>query len=162
MPLGDPLAEGTRLGPLVSAAQRDRVLGYIERGAAEGARTVTGGPQRPAGLSTGYYVLPTVFADVKPDMAIAQEEIFGPVLSIIDYASEDEAVEIANGTPYGLAAGGLVGGPGSCGGGRAAGCGPARSRSTAGRSTWPPRSAGSGSPATAGNSACTAWRSTWR
>src|SRR6185437_675233 len=102
---GDPLAEGTRLGPLVSAAQRDRVLGYIERGQAEGARTVTGGPQRPAGLDTGYYVLPTVFAGVKPDMAIAQEEIFGPVLSIIDYASEDEAVEIANGTPYGLAAG---------------------------------------------------------
>jgi aldehyde dehydrogenase (NAD+) len=102
---GDPLAEGTRLGPLVSAAQRDRVLGFIERGQAEGARTVTGGPQRPAGLSTGYYVLPTVFANVKPDMAIAQEEIFGPVLSIIDYSSEDEAVEIANGTPYGLAAG---------------------------------------------------------
>jgi aldehyde dehydrogenase (NAD+) len=102
---GDPLAEGTRLGPLVSAAQRDRVLGYIERGQAEGARTVTGGPQRPAGLDTGYYVLPTVFAGVKPDMAVAQEEIFGPVLSIIDYASEDEAVEIANGTPYGLAAG---------------------------------------------------------
>jgi aldehyde dehydrogenase (NAD+) len=102
---GDPLAEGTRLGPLVSAAQRDRVLGFIERGQAEGARTVTGGPQRPAGRSTGYYVLPTVFASVKPDMAIAQEEIFGPVLSIIDYSSEDEAVEIANGTPYGLAAG---------------------------------------------------------
>jgi aldehyde dehydrogenase (NAD+) len=102
---GDPLAEGTRLGPLASAAQRDRVRGYIERGLAEGARLVAGGPQRPEGLGTGYYVLPTVFADVKPDMAIAQEEIFGPVLSVIGYSSEDEAVEIANGTPYGLAAG---------------------------------------------------------
>jgi aldehyde dehydrogenase (NAD+) len=66
---------------------------------------VAGGPQRPAGLDTGYYVLPTVFADVKPDMTIAQEEIFGPVLSVIGYSSEDEAVDIANGTPYGLAAG---------------------------------------------------------
>jgi aldehyde dehydrogenase (NAD+) len=102
---GDPLAEGTKLGPLASAAQRDRVRGYIERGLAEGARLVAGGPQRPEGLDSGYYVLPTVFADVKPDMAIAQEEIFGPVLSVIGYSSEDEAVEIANGTPYGLAAG---------------------------------------------------------
>jgi aldehyde dehydrogenase (NAD+) len=102
---GDPTGEGTRLGPLVSAAQRDRVRQYIERGLAEGARAVAGGPQRPAGLDTGYYVLPTVFADVKPDMTIAQEEIFGPVLSVIGYSSEDEAVDIANGTPYGLAAG---------------------------------------------------------
>src|SRR5258708_38014687 len=77
----------------------------MERGVAEGARAVAGGPQRPAGLDTGYYVLPTVFADVKPDMTIAQEEIFGPVLSVIGYSSEDEAVDIANGTPYGLAAG---------------------------------------------------------
>ena len=101
---GDPLAEGIRLGPLVSAAQRDRVRGYIELGVSEGARVAAGGAQPPPGLDTGYYVQPTVFADVTPDMAIAQEEIFGPVLSVIGYRSEDEAVEIANGTPYGLAA----------------------------------------------------------
>ena len=103
-PAGDPLAEGTRIGPLASAAQRDRVVAYIERGIAEGARVVAGGPQRPAGLDDGCYVLPTVFAEVTPGMAIAQEEIFGPVLSVISYASEQEAVAIANGTPYGLAA----------------------------------------------------------
>jgi aldehyde dehydrogenase (NAD+) len=103
-PAGDPLAEGTVLGPLVSAAQRDRVRGYIEGGLAAGARLAAGGAAAPAGLDRGYYVQPTVFADVTPDMAIAQEEIFGPVLSVISYGSEDEAVEIANGTPYGLAA----------------------------------------------------------
>jgi len=102
---GDPLAEGTRLGPLASAAQRDRVIGYIERGIAEGGRIATGGTQRPDGMEVGYYVLPTVFADVTPEMTIAQEEIFGPVLCVLGYQSEAEAVEIANGTPYGLAAG---------------------------------------------------------
>jgi aldehyde dehydrogenase (NAD+) len=101
---GDPLAAGTRLGPLVSAAQRDRVRGFIEQGLTEGARMVVGGPQAPAGLDHGYFVQPTVFADVRPGMTIAQEEIFGPVLSVLGYASEDEAVQIANGTRYGLAA----------------------------------------------------------
>jgi aldehyde dehydrogenase (NAD+) len=101
---GDPLADGTRLGPLVSAAQRDRVRGYIELGIADGARVVAGGAAPPPGLDTGYYVQPTVFADVTPDMAIATEEIFGPVLSVIPYESEDEAVQIANAVPYGLAA----------------------------------------------------------
>jgi aldehyde dehydrogenase (NAD+) len=103
-PVGDPLGEGTRLGPLVSAVQRDRVRGYIERGVADGARVVTGGAEPPPGLETGYYVQPTVFAEVTPGMAIAQEEIFGPVLSVIGYSSEDEAIQIANGTLYGLAA----------------------------------------------------------
>jgi len=103
-PVGDPLGEGTRLGPLVSAVQRDRVRGYIERGVADGARLVTGGAEPPPGLETGYYVQPTVFAEVTPGMAIAQEEIFGPVLSVIGYSSEEEAIEIANGTLYGLAA----------------------------------------------------------
>jgi aldehyde dehydrogenase (NAD+) len=102
---GDPQAEGTRMGPLASAAQRERVVGYIERGIAEGARMVTGGTERPDGLGDGNYVLPTVFADVTPEMAIAREEIFGPVLCMISYDTEDEAVAIANGTPYGLAAG---------------------------------------------------------
>ena len=102
--VGDPMADGVRVGPLVSAAQRDRVVGYIEQGIAAGARVVAGGPGAPAGLGSGYYVMPTVFADVTPDMVIAQEEIFGPVLCVLAYETEDHAVEIANGTPYGLAA----------------------------------------------------------
>jgi aldehyde dehydrogenase (NAD+) len=104
-PPGDPAADGTRLGPLVSAAQRDRVRGFIERGTAEGARLMVGGAQPPDGLERGFYVRPTVFADVTPEMTIAQEEIFGPVLSVLPYRDEDEAVAIANGTRYGLAAG---------------------------------------------------------
>ncbi|GAA3118088.1 aldehyde dehydrogenase family protein [Planomonospora alba] len=100
--VGDPFDEGTRLGPLVSAAQRDRVIRYINRGQEEGARLVAGGTDRP--LERGFYVAPTVFAGVAPGMAIEQEEIFGPVLSIIPYSrGEDEAVAIADGTPYGLA-----------------------------------------------------------
>jgi aldehyde dehydrogenase (NAD+) len=101
---GDPLAEDTRLGPLASAAQRDRVIGYIEKGLAEGARMATGGTLPPAGLESGCYLPPTVFADVTPDMVVAQEEIFGPVLCLLSYRTEEEAVAIANGTPYGLAA----------------------------------------------------------
>ncbi|MFF8372462.1 aldehyde dehydrogenase family protein [Streptomyces lydicus] len=92
---------GERVGPLVSARQRDRVRGYIERGIAEGARLVAGGPEAPC--PQGYFVSPTVFADVTPGMTLAQEEIFGPVLSLMSYADEDDAVRIANGTVYGLA-----------------------------------------------------------
>ncbi|WP_282693780.1 aldehyde dehydrogenase family protein [Streptomyces sp. CC208A] len=92
---------GDRLGPLVSARQRDRVRGYIEKGIEEGARLVAGGPEAP--LETGYYVSPTVFADVTPGMTIAREEIFGPVVSILRYEGEEEALAIANGTEYGLA-----------------------------------------------------------
>ncbi|MGW2594392.1 aldehyde dehydrogenase family protein [Streptomyces sp. NPDC001515] len=92
---------GERVGPLVNAKQRERVRGYIEKGVAEGARLVAGGPEAP--LPTGYYVSPTVFADVTPEMAIAQEEIFGPVLSILRYEDEEDALRIANGTVYGLA-----------------------------------------------------------
>jgi aldehyde dehydrogenase (NAD+) len=99
--VGDPSEVTTRVGPMVSAAQRDRVRGYIERGMAEGAVLAAGGPEPP--LPQGFYVYPTVFAAVRPDMTIAQEEIFGPVLSVLPYADEDAAVEIANGTPYGLA-----------------------------------------------------------
>lgn len=100
---GDPADESTRLGPVVNAAQRDRVAGYIDRGVAEGARLVAGGPGEPEGFEGGCYVRPTVFADVAPEMAVAQEEIFGPVLSILKYRDTDEAVRIANGTVYGLA-----------------------------------------------------------
>ena len=102
--LGDPLDSATRLGPLISATQRERVEGYIAKGKQEGARVVMGGG-RPAAFSKGYYVEPTIFADVKPKMTIAQEEIFGPVLSVLPYDSEDEAVRIANDTIYGLAGG---------------------------------------------------------
>ncbi|MFF3207932.1 aldehyde dehydrogenase family protein [Streptomyces sp. NPDC002962] len=90
-----------RIGPVVNAAQRDRVRGYIEKGVAEGARLVAGGPDSPR--ERGYFVSPTVFADVTPDMAIAQEEIFGPVLSVLRYEDEEDALRIANGTVYGLA-----------------------------------------------------------
>jgi aldehyde dehydrogenase (NAD+) len=99
---GDPFDPGTRIGPLVSDVQRKRVREYIERGEEEGAKLVTGGAEPPEGLEKGYFVRPTVFSEVKPEMAIAQEEIFGPVLSIIPYDGEDEAAEIANGTIYGL------------------------------------------------------------
>jgi len=101
--LGDPFEETSRLGPLVSDVQRERVRGYIRKGVSDGARLVTGGADAPAGLQRGYYVQPTIFADVRPDMTIAQEEIFGPVLSIIPYDTEEDAVRIANDTIYGLA-----------------------------------------------------------
>jgi len=101
---GDPFDDNTRLGPLVSAAQRDRVRGYIRKGIEEGAKLVTGGPEPPDGLERGYFVRPTVFSEVRNDMTIAQEEIFGPVLAIIPYDDEDDAIRIANDTVYGLAA----------------------------------------------------------
>jgi len=100
----DPQLEGTRLGPLASAAQRDRVLSYLEKGLAEGARLATGGPEQPDGLPVGYYVRPTVFADVTPQMVVASEEIFGPVLCVLPYDTAQDAIDIANGAPYGLAA----------------------------------------------------------
>jgi aldehyde dehydrogenase (NAD+) len=100
---GDPSQESTRIGPSVSAAQRDRVVGYIRKGVEEGATLALGGPEPVDG--PGYFVRPTVFAGVHEDMTIAQEEIFGPVLSILPYTDEDDAVRIANGTQYGLAAG---------------------------------------------------------
>jgi len=100
--LGSALAEGTRLGPLVSALQRDRVRSYIQKGIDEGATLVTGGPEAPEGLARGFFVRPTVFSDVRPEMTIAREEIFGPVLSILPFADEEDAIRIANDTIYGL------------------------------------------------------------
>src|SRR5580693_6313510 len=102
--VGDPLDASTRLGPLISASQRERVEGYIAKGKQEGARVVLGGG-RPAAFAKGYYVEPTIFDDVNAKMTIAQEEIFGPVLSVLPYDTEDEAVRIANDTIYGLAGG---------------------------------------------------------
>lgn len=102
--VGDPRAAETQLGPVVSAMQFDKVQRLIERGIAEGATLVTGGPGRPEHLNRGYYVRPTVFGHVTPGMTIEREEIFGPVLSVISYENEDDAVQIANDTVYGLAA----------------------------------------------------------
>jgi aldehyde dehydrogenase (NAD+) len=102
---GDPQAQDTRLGPLVSAVQRDRVRSYIQKGVEEGAKLIAGGADAPEGLERGFFVQPTVFSEVRPDMTIAQEEIFGPVLAILPYEDEDEAVAIANDTIYGLAGG---------------------------------------------------------
>ena len=102
--VGDPLAETTKLGPLSSQAQLERVRSYIQKGMQEGAELVAGGAEPPQGVPQGgYYVRPTVFGRVRNDMAIAQEEIFGPVLAIIPYQDEDEAVRLANDTVYGLA-----------------------------------------------------------
>ena len=108
---GDPFQPTTRLGPLVSAVQRDRVRGYIKKGQDEGAKLLTGGAEAPEGLDKGFFVKPTVFSEVGRDMTIAQEEIFGPVLSILPYDTEEEAVEIANDTVYGLAGGVWSGDP---------------------------------------------------
>ncbi|MBE7480748.1 MAG: aldehyde dehydrogenase family protein [Polyangiaceae bacterium] len=103
--LGNALEGKGRLGPLVSAAQRERVLGYIRRGIEEGATLVTGGAEPPADQPRGFFVRPTVFSDVRPEMSIAQEEIFGPVLCIIPYDTEEDAIRIANDSIYGLGGG---------------------------------------------------------
>ena len=102
MIVGDPFEKTTALGPLASAAQRDRVNGYIQKGIDEGAKVVVGGVGVPEGCATGYYVKPTVFSNVINSMTIARDEIFGPVLSIIAYDTEEEAIQIANDTVYGL------------------------------------------------------------
>ena len=109
--VGDPLGGAAKLGPLVSATQRERVINYIKKGIEEGATLVTGGAEMPEGLTKGYFVRPTVFANVNNKMTIAQEEIFGPVLSIIPYDDEEDAVRIANDTIYGLAGGVWSGDP---------------------------------------------------
>lgn len=102
MPVGDPLDEKTHIGPMVSAKQRDNVARYIDIGIAEGAKLVVGGPGKPVGLERGWFVRPTLFAGVAPDSRLAQEEIFGPVLAVLAYRDEDEAVAMANNSAYGL------------------------------------------------------------
>ena len=109
--VADPFEADANLGPLVSETQRERVRGYIRKGVEEGAKLVTGGEDPPAGRDRGYFVQPTVFSEVTPEMTIAQEEIFGPVLAMMPYGTEDEAVEIANNTVYGLAGGVWSGDP---------------------------------------------------
>ena len=101
--IGDPGSEETTMGPLVSEVQFNKVQGLIQKGIEEGATLVCGGPGKPEGLEDGYFVRPTIFSNVTNDMTIAREEIFGPVISILPYSNDDEAIEIANDTPYGLA-----------------------------------------------------------
>jgi acyl-CoA reductase-like NAD-dependent aldehyde dehydrogenase len=109
--LGDPFDAETTLGPMVTEGHRETVRNYIKTGIEEGAKLVTGGAEAVEGLDRGWFVAPTVFSEVRPEMTIAQEEIFGPVLSLIPYDSEDDAVAIANGTMYGLAGGVWSGDP---------------------------------------------------
>ena len=99
----------TRIGPLANANQFTKVVDFIEQAVADGATVVAGGPERPEGLATGYYVRPTVLGDVVPGSRVEQQEVFGPVLAVIPYGTEDEAVAIANGTPYGLSGGVFAG-----------------------------------------------------
>jgi aldehyde dehydrogenase (NAD+) len=101
--VGDPEAEGTTMGPVVSEVQFNKIQGLIEKGIAEGAKVVAGGPGLPEGIDKGYFIRPTVFSEANNDMTIAREEIFGPVLTMIPYTDEEEAIRIANDTPYGLA-----------------------------------------------------------
>jgi aldehyde dehydrogenase (NAD+) len=103
-PVGDPAEMGQHIGPVVNKAQFDKIQGLIQSAIDEGATLVTGGTGRPDGRNAGYYIRPTLFADVTPDMRIAQEEVFGPVATITTYTDESEAIRIANGTPYGLSA----------------------------------------------------------
>jgi aldehyde dehydrogenase (NAD+) len=102
MQVGDPFAHGTKLGPVVSRQQWEKIQRLIQAGIDEGATLVTGGPGRPDGLARGYYVRPTVFANVRNHMTVGREEIFGPVLSILPYRGEEEAIALANDTVYGL------------------------------------------------------------
>ncbi len=108
---GDPFEPGSMLGPLVSESQREQVRDYIRNGSEEGAKLLTGGAEAPEGLESGYFVRPTVFSEVTPDMTIAQEEIFGPVLVLMPYEDEEDAVRIANDSVYGLAGGVWSGDP---------------------------------------------------
>jgi aldehyde dehydrogenase (NAD+) len=100
--VGDPRAADTVIGPVVSKVQFDKIQKLLEQGVAEGARLEIGGPGRPEGLNRGYYIRPTVFSHVRNDMTIAREEIFGPVLSLIGYEDDEDAIRIANDTVYGL------------------------------------------------------------
>jgi hypothetical protein len=144
--VGDPTRDGTSLGPVVSQRQYRRVLGYINRGLREGARLVVGGPERPAGAGGGYFVAPTVFSDVRPDMTIAQEEIFGPVPAVIPYDSEEGPSRSPTAPPTASqpASGRATRSEPS---GSPSACAAARSRSTVEHPTPPPRSAATSTPA---------------
>ena len=161
MHVGDPLDPTVEVGPLVAERQRDRVEGYIKLGQEEGAKVAVGGG-RPADMDKGWFVEPTVFVNVDNSMRIAQEEIFGPVLAVIPYDGDAEAVAIANDSSYGLCGSVYTGDP-ERGLGVARQCGPARTCSTApSRSTSPPPSVGTRSRASGGSSAPMASSCSWR
>jgi aldehyde dehydrogenase (NAD+) len=101
--VGDPAAEGTTMGPVVSEVQFTKIQALLQKGVDEGAKVVTGGPGLPEGIDKGYFIKPTVFSEVNNGMTVAREEIFGPVMVMIPYETEEEAIAIANDTPYGLA-----------------------------------------------------------
>ena len=143
MTVGDPDDPTTEIGPLVAERQQERVDKYIALGQEEGARLVVGGNGRPAGIEKGWYVQPTVFADVDNSMRIAQEEIFGPVLAVIPYDDVDDAVRIANDSEFGLAGSVWTGDPAAPAWTWPAACAPAPSASTSTRWTSSPRSAAS-------------------
>ena len=161
VPYGDPQRPDVMMGPLISAKQRDRVLGYIEKGVKEGATLAVGGG-RPADLAKGYFVEPTLFTDVDNSMTIAQQEIFGPVLVVIPFEDDDDAVRIANDSIYGLS--GAVSSGSSSGRSRwPAGSGPAPWASTAASGTAPTcPSAATRTAASAGRTASPASTSTSR
>ena len=156
--VGGPLDPDARIGPMVSQKQWDRVQSYIRVGQEEGATLLVGGEGRPEGLNQGWFVQPTIFSNVTNNMRIAREEIFGPVLCVISYRDEAEAIEIANDTTYGLAS--------LCAFVQSRAC-QARGRTTRGgacrnqrctcMSRWP-RSADSSNPASAANTACSGWK----
>ena len=161
VPYGDPASDAVVMGPVVSAEQRDRVLGYIAKGQEEGAKLVVGGG-RPADLPKGWFVEPTLFVDVDNSMTIAQEEIFGPVLCVIPYEDDDDAVRIANESNYGLS-GGIVSASEERATASRAGSAPAPSASTAASGTAPTRPTAATRPAASGASAGSrAWSSTSR
>ena len=155
---GDPKAADTTIGPVVNRTQWDKIQALIKKGIDEGATLVAGGPGLPEGVNKGFYVRPTVFADVTNDMTIAREEIFGPVITILGAKDEAEAVQIANDTPYGLAGYVSAGNARKRQARRRARSAPATSTSTAFRTSAPPRSAATSSPATAASGASTASR----
>ena len=160
--VGPPGQEGVAIGPVVSKVQYDKIQALIAKGVEEGAELVTGGTDRPEGMESGYYVRPTVFGGVSNDMTIAQEEIFGPVLSILPYETEEEAIRIANDTPYGLSSYVPVRRPRPCSQRRLPHPRRQRPHSTAPPPTSAPPSAATSSPATAASGATSASRSSWR
>jgi acyl-CoA reductase-like NAD-dependent aldehyde dehydrogenase len=103
--VGDPTDQATAVGPLASQTQRGRVQGYVKGALEQGAKLVVGGAENPEGVTTGYFVRPTVLSDVTPDMVVAREEVFGPVITIMPYDDEDDAIRIANDSIYGLGGG---------------------------------------------------------
>lgn len=155
------LAKESKLGPLVSQAQWDRVQGFIDVGIDEGAKLVTGGTGKPAGLETGYFVKSTVFSEARPDMRIAQEAIFGPVLAILPFDTEDEAVDIANDSDYGLA-GGVWAGDQEHGIAVARRIRTGQIEVNGGRSTPTPPSVATSSPGSAGSTGRSGSKSSWR